>query len=269
MKVPAALRAALAHAPPRPTPLRAALAVPRPASLASSSRPPPASAQHRLLSSSPPTRATATSQSIYTAGASCPSCGTPIPPTLTPLCPSCASLLPPPPPATTYFALFGLEPTFAVDAGTLKRSFLQLQQKVHPDMYSGKGEVEDWAKAWSGKVNDAYKVLLNERERGEYLVRPLSPGLSNHVSVALTTCSSPPPPPPPPHSHSRAALPARCDDRRGRPSHGSRAAHVHHGGARGARGGDERGRGGTDQAAQQGCVPLSPPARSLAPMTTS
>ncbi|GAA5858157.1 hypothetical protein JCM9279_003773 [Rhodotorula babjevae] len=170
MKVPTALRTALAHAPARAAPLRAAVAFPRPASLASSSRPPLPSPQRRMLSSSQPARATATSQSIYTAGASCPSCSTPIPRTLTPLCPSCASLLPPPPPATTYFALFGLEPAFAVDAGGLKRSFLQLQQKVHPDMFSGKGEVEDWAKAWSGKVNDAYKVILNERERGEYLL---------------------------------------------------------------------------------------------------
>ncbi|TNY17010.1 hypothetical protein DMC30DRAFT_333024, partial [Rhodotorula diobovata] len=89
---------------------------------------------------------------------------------LTPLCPSCSALLPPPPPSTTYFALFGLEPTYAIDTRALKRSFLELQQKVHPDMFSGKGEVEDWAKAWSGKVNDAYKALLNERERGEYLL---------------------------------------------------------------------------------------------------
>ncbi|GJN89192.1 hypothetical protein Rhopal_002169-T1 [Rhodotorula paludigena] len=109
-------------------------------------------------------------RSVYTTGAACPSCGTPIPRALAPLCPSCSSLLPPPPPSTTYFSLFGLEPTFGVDLKALKRSFLQLQQKVHPDMFSGKGEVEEWAKAWSGKVNDAYKALVNERERGEYLL---------------------------------------------------------------------------------------------------
>ncbi|KPV75427.1 uncharacterized protein RHOBADRAFT_43932 [Rhodotorula graminis WP1] len=171
MKVPAALRTALGHPPPRAATPRTALALLRPASLPSSPRAPPRpSAPHRLLSSTATTRATATSQSIYTPGASCPSCQTPTPPTLSPLCPSCSSLLPPPPHATTYFALFGLEPTFALDPATLKRSFLQLQQKVHPDMFSGKGDVEDWAKAWSGKVNDAYKVLLNDRERGEYLL---------------------------------------------------------------------------------------------------
>ncbi|GAA6050205.1 hypothetical protein JCM3770_000452 [Rhodotorula araucariae] len=124
----------------------------------------------RNLSSTLPARATTTSKSVYTAGASCPSCGTPIPRTLTPICPSCSNLLPAPPPATTHFALFGLEPAYAIDVRALKRTFLQLQQKVHPDMFSGKGEVEDWAKAWSGKVNDAYKALINERERGEYLL---------------------------------------------------------------------------------------------------
>lgn len=115
---------------------------------------------------------TTASRTVYTTGGSCPKCGTPLPQTLTPVCPKCSSLLPPPPPSATYFALFDLEPTFDIDTKALKRTFLQMQQKVHPDMFSGKGEVEDWAKAWSGRVNDAYKALTNERERGEYLVRP-------------------------------------------------------------------------------------------------
>lgn len=116
----------------------------------------------------------ASAQTVYSTGGSCPGCGTPIPPAVTPVCPNCANLLPPPPPATTYYDLFGITPpSFAIDAAQLKRAFLTLQQKVHPDMYSGRGESEDWAKAWSGRVNDAYKALMNERERAEYLVSSL------------------------------------------------------------------------------------------------
>ncbi|GAA5857549.1 hypothetical protein JCM8547_009335 [Rhodosporidiobolus lusitaniae] len=124
----------------------------------------------RSFHSTTPSRATTTSQTVYSTSSSCPQCGTPLPAVIAPVCPSCAHLLPPPPPATTYFELFGLEPKYDVDLKALKRTFLQLQQKVHPDMFSGKGEVESWAKAWSGRVNDAYKALVNDRERGEYLL---------------------------------------------------------------------------------------------------
>jgi molecular chaperone HscB len=125
----------------------------------------------RAFSATAAGQRTAASQSVYTTGASCPGCGQPIPAALTPVCPQCSALLPPPPPATTYYDLFGIAPpSFDIDAAKLKRAFLTLQQKVHPDMFSGRGESEDWAKAWSGRVNDAYKALLSERERAEYLV---------------------------------------------------------------------------------------------------
>ncbi|GAA5965114.1 hypothetical protein JCM8115_006667 [Rhodotorula mucilaginosa] len=125
----------------------------------------------RAFSATAAGQRTAASQSVYTTGASCPGCGQPIPAALTPVCPQCSALLPPPPPATTYYDLFGIAPpSFDIDAAKLKRAFLTLQQKVHPDMFSGRGESEDWAKAWSGRVNDAYKALLSERERAEYLL---------------------------------------------------------------------------------------------------
>ncbi|BGP24369.1 molecular chaperone [Rhodotorula toruloides] len=143
---------------------RAVLPIPRPS--------PPSSALGHPLQRTPAQwrRVTTASQTVYTTGGSCPGCGAPLPQVLTPVCPKCTSLLPPPPPSATYFALFDIEPTFDIDVKALKRKFLQMQQKVHPDMFSGKGEVEEWAKAWSGRVNDAHKALTNERERGEYLL---------------------------------------------------------------------------------------------------
>ncbi|POY71713.1 hypothetical protein BMF94_5073 [Rhodotorula taiwanensis] len=125
----------------------------------------------RTLSQSIARHRIASSQTVYSTGGSCPGCGAPVPPKLSPVCPQCSALLPPPPPATTYYELFGVDPpSFAIDTANLKRSFLTMQQKVHPDMFSGQGESEGWAKAWSGRVNDAYKALINERERAEYLL---------------------------------------------------------------------------------------------------
>ncbi|CEQ40259.1 SPOSA6832_01856, partial [Sporobolomyces salmonicolor] len=130
----------------------------------------PSSALRQLHLSAPRLRPTTASQSVYSTGSSCPACHTPLPASLTPVCPSCAALLPPPPPSTTYFDLFALPPSYAIEPKKLKLAFLKMQQKVHPDMFSGQGDKESWAKAWSGRVNDAYKILVNDRERGEYLL---------------------------------------------------------------------------------------------------
>lgn len=102
----------------------------------------------------------------------CPACHAPLPLTahITPLCPHCSALLPPPPSSTSLFALFNLPPSFPLDLKLLKREFLKYQQKVHPDLFSGQGETEKWAKGWSGRVNDAFRTLEGERTRGEYLV---------------------------------------------------------------------------------------------------
>lgn len=138
---------------------------------------------HRSLHSTPLRLSSLHQQAALSS--TCPSCHAPLPSQpLTPICPSCSALLPPPPPSTTSFTLFNLPQSYALDAAALKRTFLQLQQKVHPDLFSGEGEKESWAKAWSGRVNDAYKVLQGERSRGEYLVRS---------SLALfSPCARPP-----------------------------------------------------------------------------
>ncbi|GAA5907754.1 J-type chaperone JAC1 [Sporobolomyces salmoneus] len=104
--------------------------------------------------------------------ATCPSCHVPLSPSqLSPLCPSCSTLVPPPPSTTTHYSLFSLPtPSYAIDLKALKREFLKLQQKVHPDRFGGQGEREEWAKLWSSRVNEAWKTLSNERERAEYLL---------------------------------------------------------------------------------------------------
>ncbi|GAA6060082.1 hypothetical protein JCM10212_003043 [Sporobolomyces blumeae] len=105
----------------------------------------------------------------------CPACHAAIPARpVSPVCPRCDSLVPPPPRTfadLSHFSLFSIDPpAYRVDLAQLKRRFLQLQQKVHPDRFGGTGDHEQWAKQWSGKVNQAWKVLSNDRERGEYLL---------------------------------------------------------------------------------------------------
>ncbi|KAK4053276.1 molecular chaperone [Microbotryomycetes sp. JL221] len=68
------------------------------------------------------------------------------------------------------FELFDVPQRWSIDLATLKRTFLQYQQKVHPDLFAGQGDKEQWAKIWSGRVNDAYKILAEGRSRGEYLL---------------------------------------------------------------------------------------------------
>lgn len=149
--------------------------------ISASAFPARAPSQHRLLA---PTRAFSATplshqptSSVQTQPLVCPSCHAPLPAPSTPLCASCSTLLPPPPPSVTLFELFGLPATFDLDTGALKKRFLGFQQKVHPDMFAGRGEAEGWAKVWSGRVNDGYKLLLDPRARGEYLVSLRRPRL--------------------------------------------------------------------------------------------
>ncbi|KAK4046215.1 molecular chaperone [Microbotryomycetes sp. JL201] len=100
----------------------------------------------------------------------CPTCKAPLSNAVTPVCSTCSALLPPPPLSTSSFDLFDVPQQYSIDTALLKRRFLQFQQKVHPDLFSGQGDKEQWARVWSAKVNDAYKVLAEGRSRGEYLL---------------------------------------------------------------------------------------------------
>ncbi|GAA5971266.1 hypothetical protein JCM3765_000966 [Sporobolomyces pararoseus] len=129
-----------------------------------------------------------TSTTSLNSSSCCPSCSNPLGSSNTsPLCPSCKSLVPPPPSSITHFNLLSQTqtqggsgesfPKYSIDLKQLKKQFLNLQQKVHPDRYSEAGngngngnEKENWAKLWSSRVNQAWKTLSNDRERAEYLL---------------------------------------------------------------------------------------------------
>ena len=71
-----------------------------------------------------------------------------------------------------YFALFGLEPRFAIDLERLKRAYDEVLALVHPDRHvrAGAGERRA-AMQLASHANEAYQVLRSETSRAAYLCR--------------------------------------------------------------------------------------------------
>ncbi|PVH99488.1 putative chaperone [Periconia macrospinosa] len=57
---------------------------------------------------------------------------------------------------------------FTVDVNALKREFLQLQARAHPDLHPP--EDKNKAQALSARINEAYKTLQNPLLRAQYLL---------------------------------------------------------------------------------------------------
>jgi molecular chaperone HscB len=62
-----------------------------------------------------------------------------------------------------YFKLFGLKRQFEVDAGALKKAYLDLQRKSHPDINKNTGDL-------SSIINEGYQTLKSPLPRAIYLV---------------------------------------------------------------------------------------------------
>ena len=72
----------------------------------------------------------------------------------------------------TYFELFGLPATYALDRERLDRAYRELQNTVHPDKFAAKSETEKRvAMQWATKVNEAYQTLKQPITRGVYLLQ--------------------------------------------------------------------------------------------------
>lgn len=81
-----------------------------------------------------------------------------------------------PKPPQTHYAFFpstlpsGPPPVgrFNVDTVALKREFLQLQARAHPDLHPPENKTK--AQALSARINEAYKTLQNPLLRAQYLL---------------------------------------------------------------------------------------------------
>ncbi|MCB1954367.1 MAG: Fe-S protein assembly co-chaperone HscB [Rhodocyclaceae bacterium] len=70
-----------------------------------------------------------------------------------------------------YFDLFGLPRTFRIDKAALERSYLGLQQQVHPDRHAHLPDADKRrALQWATRVNEAFQTLKRPLSRARYLL---------------------------------------------------------------------------------------------------
>jgi molecular chaperone HscB len=72
------------------------------------------------------------------------------------------------------FEIFGLAPSFEVDAGELRRKLLKLGRITHPDFFATQSAaMKALAEHASALLNEAYEVLSDDARRADWLVREL------------------------------------------------------------------------------------------------
>ena len=70
-----------------------------------------------------------------------------------------------------FFEIYELEPLFSISKEELKKKYIQLQKKNHPDKFAVATDAEKKrALLQSSIVNDAYEVLKNDIKRALYLL---------------------------------------------------------------------------------------------------
>jgi molecular chaperone HscB len=73
--------------------------------------------------------------------------------------------------SSSYFQLFDLPRTFAVDAAQLDSRYRELQRIVHPDRYVNAGAQERrLAMQQATRINEGYQTLKDPLRRGRYLL---------------------------------------------------------------------------------------------------
>lgn len=72
----------------------------------------------------------------------------------------------------TPFAIFGMQPSFAIDTKELRRRLLRASRQVHPDFFgAASAELRALAEKNSARLNNAFEVLSDEAERADWIVR--------------------------------------------------------------------------------------------------
>ena len=73
---------------------------------------------------------------------------------------------------TDYFALFALQPTFAMDTAALAVTYRQLAKDVHPDRFASATAAEQrQAVERAAELNEAFQTLKSPTQRALYLLR--------------------------------------------------------------------------------------------------
>jgi len=70
-----------------------------------------------------------------------------------------------------HFELFGLKPSFRIDAARLEAGYRELQSAVHPDRYAAGSDAEKRVSMqWATRANEAYRTLKQPVARARYLL---------------------------------------------------------------------------------------------------
>lgn len=70
-----------------------------------------------------------------------------------------------------YFVLMGLARGFDLDVAELRRRYLEIHRRIHPDALAGQSEaVREAGLAAASRVNEAYETLRDPVRRAEYLL---------------------------------------------------------------------------------------------------
>ncbi|KAF6841354.1 Fe-S protein assembly co-chaperone HscB [Colletotrichum plurivorum] len=72
---------------------------------------------------------------------------------------------------------------FPIDQRALRREFLRLQAKAHPDMHPA--ELKTRAEATSARINEAYKTLSNPLLRAQYLLQLQGVDVANDETLKV------------------------------------------------------------------------------------
>ncbi|MFN0163463.1 MAG: Fe-S protein assembly co-chaperone HscB [Burkholderiales bacterium] len=87
---------------------------------------------------------------------------------------------------SSHFALFGLQPRFALDMPALEAAYRQLLARVHPDGFARATDADRRAAMqWSVRVNEAYATLKNPEKRAVHLLeeRGVALGLEDNTAM--------------------------------------------------------------------------------------
>lgn len=82
-----------------------------------------------------------------------------------------------------FFEIFEIKPSFKICQNNLKKKFLELQKKYHPDNYASASDHEKTlALLNSSMINDGFEILKDDLSRAEYLLKCNKIELNNQTN---------------------------------------------------------------------------------------
>lgn len=73
---------------------------------------------------------------------------------------------------TDFFSKFGFPISFEIDVNDCKKRYLEMQSKVHPDLFIKKSQIEQTiALNCSSFLNDGYHTLKDDYKRSKYILK--------------------------------------------------------------------------------------------------